>query len=266
MSTSFIYDTPQLAATYERVSAHQQFADGKQLISALEISRGEHVLDIGAGTGRLAAYVARLVGPSGWVVGIDPLPHRIEIARSRATSNFQPRVGRAEDLSEFPDASFDIVYLNSVFHWIKSKARALAEILRVLKADGRLGFSCQDADHPHEALHFLQCAVTEAGVESDLYAPGLSSPELEALVTRAGFVGYKHELRTFVSFYPDADALLASISSSSFGNFLVNVSEGGRARLRDALDRLLEPRRIAREGIRLERYVAFAMARRPIKD
>ena len=31
-------DTPRLAATYEEVSGHQQFADGKELISALHIS------------------------------------------------------------------------------------------------------------------------------------------------------------------------------------------------------------------------------------
>jgi arsenite methyltransferase len=266
MRASFIHDTPQLAATYEKVSVHQQFEDGKQLIAAVGISGGEHVLDIGAGTGRLAAYVEQIVGPSGWVVAIDPLPLRIEIAQSRATSNFQARVGRAEDLSEFADASFHVVYLNSVFHWVEDKRRALDEIFRVLKADGRLGLTCQDADHPHEALHFLQCAMTEDGVERALYAPGLSGHELEALVTGAGFVGYKRELRTFVSFYRDADALLGSISSSSFGNSLVNVSRAGRARIRDALDRLLEPRRMAHKGIRLKRYVAFATGRKPVDD
>src|SRR6202023_281467 len=115
-----------------------------------------HVLDIGAGTGRRAAYVEQIVGTSGRVVALDPLPLRIEIAPSRATSNFKARVVRAEDLSEFADASFHVVYLSSVFHWVEDKRRALDEIFRVLKADGRLGLTCQDADHPHEALHFLQ--------------------------------------------------------------------------------------------------------------
>jgi arsenite methyltransferase len=56
----------EVAATYEEVSI-RQFEHGKQLISALNISNGERVLDIGAGTGRLAAYVAKIVGPSGRV-------------------------------------------------------------------------------------------------------------------------------------------------------------------------------------------------------
>jgi len=59
----------------------QQFEHGKQLLAALDIRPGQKVLDIGTGTGRLAIYVAGLIGPSGRVVGIDPLPTRIESAR-----------------------------------------------------------------------------------------------------------------------------------------------------------------------------------------
>jgi ubiquinone/menaquinone biosynthesis C-methylase UbiE len=256
-------DTPQLAATYEEVSGHQQFADGKELVSALRISGGERILDIGAGTGHLAAYVQKIVGSSGSIVAVDPLPLRVEIAQSKADGNFEARVGRAEDLSEFAEASFDVVYLNCVFHWIEDKKRALKEIYRVLKTGGRLGLNCQDTNHQHEAFHFIQRAMTEAGVEYDPYVPSLSSQELEVLVTGAGFVAYEGELRRFINLYRDVDHLLAWVSSSSFGNFLANVSRTNRARMRDALDRLLEPKRCADEGIRLERYLLFATTRKP---
>jgi hypothetical protein len=82
-------------------------------------------------------------------------------------------------------------------------------------------------------------------------------------VTDSGFVAYKGELRRFVNFYRDANHLLAWANSSSFGNFLCNVSETSSALWPDALDRLLESQRSTGEGIRLERYLLFATAQKP---
>src|SRR6516162_11735604 len=53
-------DTPELAVTYDKVSV-RQFDYGKEVIRALSISAGERVLDLGAGTGHVAAYVAKIV-------------------------------------------------------------------------------------------------------------------------------------------------------------------------------------------------------------
>src|SRR4051812_16343090 len=119
-------DSLELAALYEKAGV-EQFEHGKELIAALDICAGEHVLDVGTGTGRLAVYVAELVGRTGRIVGIDPLPLRVGIARSKSKENFEVRVGQAENLSDFRDGSFDVVYLNSVFHWIEDKSQALAE-------------------------------------------------------------------------------------------------------------------------------------------
>jgi SAM-dependent methyltransferase len=171
-------------------------------------------------------------------------------------------------LSQFADASFDVVYLNSVFHWVEDKPRALVEIFRVLRAGGRLGLTCQDAARPHELRLLIQQALVEVGVafDRDIVAQaslGLASSELEAMVAAAGFVACSSELRTFVEVFSDVDALITWASSSSFGNFLVNVSEVDRARVRDALDRLLGSKRLANGGIRLERYLTFATARKP---
>jgi len=261
---SLALDSPELAVLYDEAGLHQ-FEHGKQLIGALDIRPGQKVLDIGAGTGRLAMYVGGLVGPSGLVVGIDPLRTRIEIARSRAQGCFEARLGRAEDLSEFSDASFDVVYLNSVFHWVKDKFRALREISRVLKPSGRLGISCQDPTRPLEVWHFISQALSGLALapNSPLACPslGISADELQAHAITAGFVECACESRTFVDAFPNVEALMGWVSSSTFGNFLVDVVPADRLRVREKLGQLLQPK-LALDGIRLERHLIFATARK----
>jgi arsenite methyltransferase len=84
VNPSLDFDNAQLAEQYERLSLERQFRSGQLLVKELDLKPGERVLDIGAGTGLLAQYAADIVGPTGEVIGIDPLPHRIEIAKSKA--------------------------------------------------------------------------------------------------------------------------------------------------------------------------------------
>jgi len=117
----FALDSSDLAKTYEHVSANHQFRAGIQLLDALQIAPSSRLLDVGCGTGALAEYAAGITGPGGYVLGIDPLPHRIALAALRARSNLEFRVGNAYELSDFPDQSFDVVYLNAVLHWLTDK-------------------------------------------------------------------------------------------------------------------------------------------------
>ncbi|HEY1557351.1 MAG TPA: methyltransferase domain-containing protein, partial [Kofleriaceae bacterium] len=96
MTSSFAYDSPELAATYDRVSTWQ-LESGKRLVERLGIAAGARVLDIGCGTGRLAAWIGERVGPTGHVTGIDPLEERVRLAREHVpAARFE--VGQAEEL------------------------------------------------------------------------------------------------------------------------------------------------------------------------
>jgi SAM-dependent methyltransferase len=261
---SLEHDTPELARSYDEAGL-VQFRHGKFLIGPLAIKSGEHVLDIGTGTGRLAEFVASLVGPNGQVIGIDPLAGRIEIARLRQSDNLQFQTGRAEDLSRFDDRQFDAVYLNSVFHWIADKSGALREIHRVLKPGGRLGLNVQDPSRPHQSRVLLRQAIAEAGLadhrQDSNPVLGLTDGELRPLFVAGGFTDYRSELRALTDVHADANSLLRWSEASAFGNFLEAFSPAEREQVRSAFARLVETKRTP-EGLILERYLRFAFARK----
>lgn len=259
-------DSPELAATYDRVG-FRQFNHGKRLVAALALKPGDRVLDVGCGTGLLGAYVADLVAPTGEVVGIDPLPLRIELA-ARKNPRFHAQVGRAEDLSSFADQSFDALYANSVFHWVEDKPRALAEFLRVLRPGGRFAVNSADAQRAHQSATLVREAVLEEGLNDAAAASGfgtnhrVTGEELAQLIGGAGFRNVSVTPHTFVDEVSDVDELIAWSSSSSFGNFLSDLADEQRVRVRRRLSDKLEARRSG-GVIRLERYLVFATATKP---
>jgi trans-aconitate methyltransferase len=200
---------------------------------------------VGCGTGRLGDDVASLGAPGGEVVGIDPLPLRIQIAAGK-NPGFEASVGRAEDLSRFAKESFDVVYLNSVFHWIADKPRALCEARRVLKPRGRLGVNSANAQRPHQSAALVREAVLEEGLTHSASANALvasysvGATELERLLREADLDRVRIDEHTFVDTVSGLDELVAWSQSSSFGNFLADLSPSDQARVRKRLERKLE--------------------------
>ncbi|MEZ5099834.1 MAG: methyltransferase domain-containing protein [Thermoleophilia bacterium] len=94
--------------------------------------RGQRVLDVGCGTGRLAAELARR-GARVW--GVDASPEMLERARARAPRGVGVKLGAAERLP-FKDGWFDRAVMRLVAHLV-DRERAFAELARVLAPRGR---------------------------------------------------------------------------------------------------------------------------------
>jgi ubiquinone/menaquinone biosynthesis C-methylase UbiE len=266
-TTSLTHDTPRLAEAYDRLS-NSQLESGQRLVERLGVTAGDRVLDVGCGTGRLARWIAERVGARGKVVGLDPLPERIAIARANA-AGISFEVGKAEELGAFADASFDAVCLSAVFHWVEDKPRALREIRRVLRPGGRMGVTTL----PRE----LMAAGTVAQVfgpifgrspyaeRADLSAIALSRgptvTELMTLVVESGLELAELHVVERRRTHPTGEAVVDFLEASSFGNFLRVVPEELRAPLRADLVAALEARKGA-EGIVLRDYgTAFVATR-----
>jgi ubiquinone/menaquinone biosynthesis C-methylase UbiE len=250
---SLTLDTPELAQAYEQTSVDRQFKSGKRLIERLGIAPGARVLDVGTGTGLLAEYVADSVGAHGSVVGVDPLPLRIEIAKRKARANLQFAVDDAFDLQQFESESFDVVYLNAVFHWFPEKLAPLRNFHRLLKRAGKLGISTGSKDHPH-LVHDVQRRVLARAPFNAYLQPQQGLPhrvnpdELAALLAETGFdvQSLTVEQRTHV--HPDIDAALAHFQASSFGNLFGHLPVELREQAKREVGSELEQYRTA-EGI-----------------
>lgn len=105
---------------------------------------GQTVLDLGSGAGLDAFVARRIVGARGRVIGVDMTAEMIARARQNAQSsgfdNVEFRLGEIENLPVLSD-SVDVVISNCVLNLVPDKARAFAEIFRVLKPGGRFCIS-----------------------------------------------------------------------------------------------------------------------------
>jgi SAM-dependent methyltransferase len=122
-------------------AAVESFAGVGNPFSWGDLRPGETVVDLGSGAGFDALLAARMVGPSGQVVGIDMTPAMLAKARRNADllglTNIAFHEGLLEELP-LPDGIADVVISNGVINLCPDKSTVLAEAFRVLKPGGRI--------------------------------------------------------------------------------------------------------------------------------
>ena len=107
---------------------------------------GEKILDVGCGTGVNALAIARLVGPSGKVIGIDNSQAMLAIARERAAaSNVEYQLQAVEE-TQFPENSFDGIVCTQVLSYLSDPVAVIRNLLRVIKPTGRVFIAETDWD------------------------------------------------------------------------------------------------------------------------
>ena len=128
----------QSAKRYSETSSFQRNS-GYQFIQQLSPNSGCRVLDLGCGTGSLAAVLSECVGPEGKVIAVDPDEERLKLAQEKyARDNIEYVSGND---ATYPEGPYDLVFANQVIHWIHDKEALFRRVYENLKSGGRFAFT-----------------------------------------------------------------------------------------------------------------------------
>ena len=233
------------ADDYERFMGRWSRAIGEKFLDWFTPPSGARWLDVGCGTGAFSELIARRCEPKS-ITGIDPSAAQVDYARKQLIAHtFEVADSMA---LPFGDATFDIVASALVIHFIPDRAKAFAEMKRVLRAGGVVGGYTWKRDGLKE---FAAYAPMINGIEAIGVPPPHSTPVEESSVDgmRASLerAGFAHPAaieitvsQTFANF--DEYWSIQTVPFARAGQAVAKLSEAQRARLRDHLrEKLVAP-------------------------
>ncbi len=157
--------------------------DQKKLaVDLLNLEDDALVMDLGTGTGAIIPYLAKQLGPSGRIIGIDFSKKMVQTANRRmqkqGIANAKAMIADGTRLP-FPDNHFDAIIATFAFTSFPEPDKAMKECARVLRPGGIL--SILDTGKPHEKkgtlrYRYLKAVMWRAGY-TDI---GLDIPRIVA--------------------------------------------------------------------------------------
>src|SRR4051794_38283100 len=120
--------------THAAMENRTVFNANKNLLDIIQ--QGDHVLDVGCGSGSITASIASLIGDNGSVTGIDTSEHLIEIARENSSALSNVHFEVADILHYSPIEQFDVVSAARVLQWVANPKEILLKMIALLKPGG----------------------------------------------------------------------------------------------------------------------------------
>ncbi|MBI9084947.1 MAG: methyltransferase domain-containing protein [Desulfobacterales bacterium] len=162
-------------------------------VTEASLAPGEHVVDLGCGSGVESFIAARLVGPTGRATGVDMLDPMLDLAKRGAAAveknlgyhNLEFKKGQLEKLP-LEDGSVDAILSNCVMNLSVHKRRAYGEIFRVLRPGGRLVISdvvCET--EPNAAIR------NDERLQGECIAGALTEKDLVGILEESGMTGIR---------------------------------------------------------------------------
>jgi SAM-dependent methyltransferase len=226
------------ASAYQRFMGRYSDKLSHEFARAAGVGPGQHVIDVGCGSGALTVVLAEIVGAEN-VAGVDPSEPFVTEARTRVPGA-DLRVGPAESLP-FEDASFDAALSQLVFHFVQDPARSVAEMRRVTRPGGCVAACVWDMTGGMTMLRSYWDAAREAGTTGpdEIERFGGRPGQVAQLWRDAGLRDVVDKSLTVSADYEDFDELWTSFlgAAGPVGAHAVSLDEQQAAAVSAALHR-----------------------------
>jgi len=226
------------ASAYQRFMGRYSDKLSHEFARAAGVGPGQHVIDVGCGSGALTVVLAEIAGAEN-VAGVDPSEPFVAEARTRVPGA-DLRVGPAESLP-FEDASFDAALSQLVFHFVQDPAQSVAEMRRVTRPGGRVAACVWDMTGGMTMLRSYWDAAREAGATGpdEIERFGGRPGQVAQLWRDAGLRDVVDESLTVSAEYEDFDELWTSFlgAAGPVGAHAVSLDEQQAAAVSAALHR-----------------------------
>jgi trans-aconitate methyltransferase len=173
-----------VAAGWDADRYQRQFgfvsAFGGDVLELLDPAPGETVLDLGCGTGELAAAIA---ATGARVLALDSDPAMAAAARRRLGDD---RVLLADGHAFTLDEPVDAVFSNAALHWMPRPAEVIGRVRAALRPGGRFVAELGGAGNIAAILEALGTAMAEAGLPEPASPWYFPTPAQHATLLEAG--------------------------------------------------------------------------------
>ena len=232
------------SASYERFMGRWSRLLAPAFIAFAGVKNGDRVLDVGTGTGSLAAAVEGSM-PASEIVGVDPSEGFIAYAQKSAKSaRARYEVGDAQAL-KLKDASFDQTLALLVMNFVPDHNKAIAEMRRVTRPQGIVSACVWDYDAGMQMLRFFwdeAIALDQAIEPKDERHMKLSRQgQLGDLWKNAGLINIKEESLVIDQAYSSFDDYWDPFTKGAGpgGAYVVSLSQDRRQQLEASVRRRL---------------------------
>ncbi len=123
------------------IESREVFRVRRELMDFAAAKPGDHVADVGAGTGLFTLLLAERVQSSGWVYAVDiaaPFVRRVAELSTVEDADWVTPVVCTEDSVRLPPQSVDLVFICDTYHHFTAPAKTMASIAQAIRPQGRL--------------------------------------------------------------------------------------------------------------------------------